>query len=513
MKDEKRIVYEFGGFELEAGRRLLRRGTGEPIALTPKVFDTLLYLVEHRGETLDKDLLLRAIWPELVVEENNLTQNISTLRQVLGEARGENRFIATVPRKGYRFVAEVVQRDLHTEALAATPERNAASSAAAPVLPIIARPRRALWIGLALLVAMIGAGMLLSRRDGTPVEAPRIAAIGGTQDDAAYLLYTQGRYALSRNAEASLQLAIDYFQQAIARDPRFALAHSHLAEAYVSLGIFGMRAPADTFPRARDSVLEALRIEPRLATAYATLGHIKLQFDRDWEGAGADFARAIELDPKLPEPHLYLGALFVMRGELERGLDEIRQAQELEPLLTLFKTRTGSMYYFARRYADAEKQLTESVALDEHFSIAHRALGRVYLHTGRYELALAEFAKAPGISPGSYADVADVYALSGRRAEAQAELARVLEVARGRYVSAVDIAAIYAGLGDADNATMWLDKAIEQRASTLGFVAQNPIFDSLHSDPRFIAIVERIGVWKKPLLPAPRRTTGPAAPT
>src|SRR3954470_24395584 len=111
MAVEKRIVYEFGGFALEAGRRLLRRASGEPIALTAKVFDTLLYLVEHRGETLDKDTLLRAIWPELVVEENNLTQNISTLRQVLGEMRGENRFIATVPRKGYRFVAEVVVRD------------------------------------------------------------------------------------------------------------------------------------------------------------------------------------------------------------------------------------------------------------------------------------------------------------------------------------------------------------------------------------------------------------------
>src|SRR3954463_11679618 len=111
MAAEKRIVYEFGGFALEAGRRLLKRASGEPIALTAKVFDTLLFLVEHRGETLDKDTLLRAIWPELVVEENNLTQNISTLRQVLGETRGENRFIATVPRKGYRFVAEVVVRD------------------------------------------------------------------------------------------------------------------------------------------------------------------------------------------------------------------------------------------------------------------------------------------------------------------------------------------------------------------------------------------------------------------
>jgi len=116
MDTDKRTVYEFGDFFLESGqRRLSRRESGEPgggqsLALTPKVFDTLLYLVEHRGETLDKDTLLSAIWPGLIVEENSLTQNISTLRQVLGETRTENRYIATVPRKGYRFVGEVTER-------------------------------------------------------------------------------------------------------------------------------------------------------------------------------------------------------------------------------------------------------------------------------------------------------------------------------------------------------------------------------------------------------------------
>ena len=108
MDSATRPVYQFGDFILEGGqRRLSRRETGEPIALTAKVFDTLLYLVEHRGETLDKDTLLGAIWPGVIVEENSLTQSISALRQVLGEAPGANRYVATVPRKGYRFVGEV----------------------------------------------------------------------------------------------------------------------------------------------------------------------------------------------------------------------------------------------------------------------------------------------------------------------------------------------------------------------------------------------------------------------
>src|SRR5260221_7925127 len=111
MDTDKRTVYEFGDFFLESGqRRLSRRESGEPVALTARVFDTLLLLIEHRGETLDKDTLLSTIWPGVVVEDNSLTQNISTLRQVLGETRTENRDIATLPRKGYRFVGEVTER-------------------------------------------------------------------------------------------------------------------------------------------------------------------------------------------------------------------------------------------------------------------------------------------------------------------------------------------------------------------------------------------------------------------
>jgi DNA-binding winged helix-turn-helix (wHTH) protein/tetratricopeptide (TPR) repeat protein len=493
MTAEKRVVYEFGGFALEVDRRLLWRGS-EPIVLTAKVFDTLLYLVEHRGETLDKDTLLRAIWPELVVEENNLTQNISTLRHRLGETRGENRFIATVPRKGYRFVAEVVERDAQGES---SPARHADRR---PV-PAADRSRRGLWISLTLAIAVLGTGVWLLRPRFAVTSPHAAEVIGGARDETANLLYNQGRYALSRSTEASLQLAIDYFEKAIARDPDFALAHARMAEAYVTLGIWGLRAPGETFPRARDSIVKALRVAPGLATAYYTSGQIKMQYDRDWEGAEADLVRAIELDPTLSEAHLTRGVLFNMRGELDRGLAEITRAQELEPLLTLPKIRAGAMFFFARRYAEAEAQLQESLALDDNFAIAHRSLGRVYLHTGRYELALAEFAKAPAVSPGSYADVADVYALSGRRAEAQAELARILELSKRKYVPAVDIAAIYAGLGDNDHAVQSLDEALEQRAPTLGFVAQNPIFDCLHADPRFIEIVDRIGVWKKPLTP------------
>jgi DNA-binding winged helix-turn-helix (wHTH) protein/tetratricopeptide (TPR) repeat protein len=490
MDADKRTVYEFGDFVLESGRRrLLRRASGEPIALTGKAFDTLLHLVEHRGETLDKDTLLSAIWPGVVVEENNLTQSVSALRQVLGETRAENRYIATIPRKGYRFVGEVTERI----ALAAP------LVPAKPAGPVGAdkkkRSLRLLWWCAAALAVLVAIGTVL-------IQAGRDAlstALGGTKDSIASLHYASGRYALARSTEPSLLLGIGYFEKAIERDPQFALAYEGLADCYMVLGVFGMRAPAETLPRARDAVLRALQIEPRLAGAYGTLGHIKMQYDRDWAGAEADFARAIALNPSLAEPHLYWGVLLGMRGELDRGLDELRRAEQLEPLLTVAKTRVASLLYFARRYDEAIAQIKETLALDDRPGIAHALLGRVYLHTGRYDLALAEFAQIHGPTPGSFGDVGQALALSGRRAQALAELDRVLKLSTQRYVSAGDIASIYASLGDRENALMWLDRAVLQRASLLGFLAQNPTFDGLHNDPRFAAIVDQVGIWKRPL--------------
>jgi DNA-binding winged helix-turn-helix (wHTH) protein/TolB-like protein len=627
MDTDKRTVYEFGDFVLESGqRRLLRREGGEPIALTAKAFDTLLHLIEHRGATLDKDTLLGAVWPGVIVEDNSLTQIISTLRQVLGETRAENRYIATVPRKGYRFVAEVTERT----ALAG---RDVPATPTGPVAAASKRSLRPMWLSAAALVVLVAianfllqrgrgadpappaihtlavlpfkpllpaerdeslelgmtesmiaslgarAGLTIrplssARRYGSTEQDPiaagralhaesvldgslqhhgdqlrvsvqllsvadgrklwahqfdadvtgifdiqeqisaRVAEIlsarlstadgasptlGGTKDSAAYLLYANGRYALARSTEPSLILGIGYFEKAIEHDPQFALAHVGLADCYMVLGVFGMRPPADTLPRARDAVLKALQIEPRLAGAYATLGQIKMQYDRDWEGAEADFARAIALNPSLSEPHLYWGVLLGMSGELDRGLEELKRAEQLEPLLTLAKTRAASLLYFAHRYDEAIAQITESLALDDRPGIAHALLGRVYLHTGRYDLALAEFAQTHGPTPGSFGDVGQALALSGRRAEALTELDRVLKLSTQRYVPAVDIASIYASLGDTENALAWLDRALQQRTSTLGFLAQNPAFDGLHEDPRFAAMVDRVGLWKRPL--------------
>ena len=624
---------EFADFLVDVRqRRLLRRSTGEVIPVTARVFDTLLYFVQHPGELLDKDTLLREIWPGVVVEENSLTQNVSTVREALGE-RGSNRYILTVPRRGYRFVAEVIPRHASTTqpvtpagetadlpaaegpatsprlrrnvvlvalvtlaALAAflftsrPPARPAPSAlqtlAVLPFKPLVPTGRdESLELGMAesliaRLSAMEGVVILpLSsvRRFAAPDQDPlaagrslgaqavldgslqhgdgklrvsarllevatgkqlwagsfderfttifnvqdaitervsdalrtplskRVAGLianRSTNDSEAYLLYANGRLAWSRFTEPSLLQAITYYEKAIARDGRYALAYSGLADCYAILGVFGMRAPRDVFPLARNAVEKALEIDPDLAAAHATLGHIKVQYDLDWAGGMAEYTHALELDPSHAPTYHYRGLLLAMRGETARSLADLQRAQQLEPLWIAPRSASGNVLMLARRYDEAIDHLTRTLALDDRADNARSFLGRAYLHSGKPARALEEFRKRQGQAPGSYRDVAQALAMMGRRDEAIAELARVLDISKQRHVQALDIATIYASLGETENALQWLEKGYEDRSTNLGSMVQDPSFDSIRSEPRFVALIERVGVWQLPLADA-----------
>ena len=624
--DKNYRVYEFGDFILEAEqRRLLRLDSGESIAMTAKVFDTLLYLVEHRGETLDKDTLLQAIWPDVIVEENSLTQNISTLRQILGEGRGENRYIATVPRKGYRFVANVIKRDVLAE-------KRTVSAPAAPTLVDSRRSRWPAWVVAAVLVVLVASGyfflrrgeidhsaalttqtlavlpfkpLLPSERDEslelgmteslisslgqggsgaiTPLSSVRrysaidqdalaagralkvktvlegslqrsgdrlrvsarllrvadgqqlwaqnfdqnfttifevqdvIAAQVAqalsmhrsgegsapgapyTKDPEAYVLYVRGHYAWSRPTEANLLRAIELFQQAIARDRNYALAYSGLADCYALLAVYGIRAPTEVFPKSRNAVLQALAIDPNLAAAHSALGHIKVQFDRDWDGAAQEYARAKQLDPRAALTYQRLGHLYALQGDLDKALAASDRAQQLEPLWLGAKATPGNYLYFARRYDESIRILDQVLTLDDRLDIARGWLIRSLIGKGDYDRALKEYDKGPIRSPGSNAFRAQALALSGRREAALAELERVLKLSKERYVAAYDIALIYVALADTENAFLWLGRAMEDRSTGIGQLAQDSAFDGLHGDPRFTALVQRIGINRRVL--------------
>lgn len=618
-------LYEFGDFALEVGRqRLRRRDTGEAIALTAKAFDTLVYLVESAGQTLDRDVLLRVLWPGVIVEENSLSQTISTLRQALGEAPGENRYILTIPRRGYRFVAKVTQID----------ESAAPAPAALPPAPLPARAsarwgRRA-WIGgvLTILIAAVtisivsirvrqaapatghtlailpfkpllpaerneslelgmtesliarlgqqGAraiaplssvrryaaldqdavmagrelgvdtvleGTLQRRGDRLRVSARLVRVADGqqlwaenfdqafttifdvqdaiaakvalalsmrgvapgstgapyTHDPEAYALYASGRLAWTRQTEASLLQAIGFFEQAIARDPNYALAYSGLADSYAVLGVFGIRAPQEVFPRARSAVEKALTIDPDLAAAHSALGHIMVQYDHDWAGAAREYARAKQLDPALALTYHRRSILYALQGDTERALAESDRARALEPLWLAPRVFTGHILYYARRYDASISILEQILALDDRVSSARAFLIRDLIATGDFARALDECETHPLQTQGSYAFRAQALALSGRREAALAELDRVLKLSKQRYVAAYDVAMIYVALADKEDAFLWLERAMQERSALISFLAQDPALDSLHSDPRFAALVQRIGIYGRTL--------------
>jgi TolB-like protein/Tfp pilus assembly protein PilF len=586
------------------------------MALTSKVFDTLLYFVQHPGEVLDKDTLMQAVWPGVIVEENSLSQNVSTLRQVLGETRGENRYIATVPRRGYRFVAEVIPCEPPASSAHAATHRVAKSRAGRwialaaglavvaagvvafvltradsagsnttvaqglavlPFKPLVAAERdESLELGMTeSLIARLSAqdGLVIRplssvRRFGTPEQDPLVAgralgvetvldgslqrrdqrlrvsarllrvsdgqqlwadsfdenlttifdvqdAIAGrvsealtarlssdaerervrreTENSEAYLLYANGRLAWSRFSEESLSQAIDYFEKAIEQDERYALAYVGLADCYAILGVFGMRAPHDVFPRARRAAEKALEIDPQLAAAHATLGHTKIQYDLDWKGGLAEYTRAIELDPSHAPAYHYRGIMFATQGQTERALGEFKRAQQVEPLWVAPRAAAGMVLVYARRYDEAIVQLTQTLAFDDRAENARTYLGRAYMHSGRYEQALTEFRRRRAQAPGSYGDIGQALALSGRREEALAELQRLLKLSRERHVQALDIATVYVSLGEKETAMQWLERAYEDRSTNLGFLSQDPTFDALRTDPRFVALLARVG--------------------
>jgi tetratricopeptide (TPR) repeat protein len=296
--------------------------------------------------------------------------------------------------------------------------------------------------------------------------------------------------------------AIDFFKEAIARDERYARAYTGLSDCYGALAVFGIRAPRVVFPLAREAVAKALEIDPLLAEAHATLGHIKAQYENDWRGAEQAYARAIDIDPNYTMSYVYRGILSGYLGEIDRGVTELRVAQKLEPLWAAPKACVGMLLYFGRRYEAAITELEQTLSADEGSDHARRFLGRAYLRTNQIGRAMTEFGRCRHPTPGSYGDTGQSLALLGRRTEALAELQRLERQSAAEYVPSYDLASIAASLGDMDQALDLLDRAVEERSTFLGWLRLDPAFESLRGDARFEAILVRIG------LSAPPRTTG-----
>jgi serine/threonine-protein kinase len=319
-----------------------------------------------------------------------------------------------------------------------------------------------------------------------------------TESNDAYQLYLKGRFYFNKRNEEGMQKSLEYFQQAIDRDPNFALAYSGLADTYDLMSTpdaGGALRPNEAMPKARAAALKALEIDESLAEPHVSLAHVKYYYDRDWPAAEREFRRAIELNPNYPQAHHWYAIYLVWSGRPDEGLGEMRRAQQLDPLSLPINMTLGWLLCDANRVDEGIDQLRKTVDMDQAFAVAHHRLGVCYERKGMYDSALTEFQRVSDLG-GKWLAAADlglVYASTGNRNQAQEALAELQEQSKQHYVSPASIAFIYAALGNKDEAFVFLDRSVDEHDLTTVRLKVDQRFDRLRSDPRFNDLLKRIG--------------------
>lgn len=307
--------------------------------------------------------------------------------------------------------------------------------------------------------------------------------------------YLKGRFHLSRRTEAGLRKSLAYFREAIAADPRHALAHVGLAESYVVMGNWGILAPEDAISFARDAVLRALDINPQLAEARASLGWIRFAHDRDWAASAHEFELLSKLSPNyVTGPHLHAYSLAA-RGEFDRALALNRHALLIDPLSLPANAVRGWLLFLARRYDQAVEQCKATVELDPMHWLGHIYLATAYTAKGQHANAIVEYGIARECSsdlPMIIACLGHGYAAAADFAAAQGVLDELAVIRKTRYVPPYWVALVYAGLGLVDEAFEWLQRAYDERCDWLAFMNVDPRLDHLRTDPRFESLVSKL---------------------
>ena len=327
-------------------------------------------------------------------------------------------------------------------------------------------------------------------------EEKNLLAKRPTNDPAAYQLYLNGLYYWNKGTQGGFQKAVDYFGQAIDKDPKFALAQAGLADTYALFSDSGYMAPGEAWPRAKTAAMLAVGFEDSLAEAHTSLGLVKANYDWDWAGAEKEFQRAIALNPNSAAAHHWYGAFLAKMGRQDEALREIQKARELDPASLLISTTLGWDYYASGQTDRAIEQLKKTLETDQNYAPARRLLEACYEQKGMFREAVAEWQEAITLSgnPEFATSIGQDYAASGYKAVLQDWLEGLEELSKREYLSPYEIAQVYARLGEREQAFKSLEKAFQERDSRIVALEVEPVFGSWHSDPKFQSLVKRIGL-------------------
>jgi len=318
-----------------------------------------------------------------------------------------------------------------------------------------------------------------------------------TDNSEAYQLYLKGRFYWNKRTPADFEKAIAFFQQAIQKDPNYALAYSGLADSYTLLPVYGAGTPREWMPKAKAAAQRSLALDDNLAEAHASMGEILSSFDYEFYRADAEFQRAISLNANYGTAHQWRAENLSALSRLDEALAEARRAVELEPLSPIINRNYGDCLVDARRFDEAIEQYRKTIEIEPNFATAQFFLARAYEGKGSYDQAIDEYVKSAEVMGFTAADLPkakEAYAKGGWNGYLQAYLAQTLENSKKGYVPAFVAASIYARLGQKDQAFDYLEKAFQERNFRIALINVSFEFDSLRSDPRFADLLKRIGL-------------------
>jgi tetratricopeptide (TPR) repeat protein len=329
----------------------------------------------------------------------------------------------------------------------------------------------------------------------TPDEQQKLAR-RESQNPQAYQLYLEGRYYWNKRTAGDLKKSIDYFQQAIAKDPNYALAYAGLADAYNVIDTYVQRPASEFVPLGEAAANKALLLDGSLPDAHAALAFAKATYDWDWPVAEREFKRAIELNPNDANAHYFFAISYLTpMGLHEESIREFKRALELDPMSPIINTNLGWTYYFARQYDQAIQQEKRTLEIAPDFLEPYRRLAIAYEMKGMYPQAIEQYPKFPAAdksSPRELAALESAFAKRGAQGYWQKRIQMDNERSQKGFVSPGEFAFAYAMLGEKDKAFQWLEKAFEQRDDSLQYLKVEPEFDNLRSDPRFQDLLRRM---------------------
>jgi tetratricopeptide (TPR) repeat protein len=290
---------------------------------------------------------------------------------------------------------------------------------------------------------------------------------------------------------------INSFSDAIRLDPNYALAYAGISDSYADLGFDDYRPPAEVFPKAKAAALKAIELDPQIADGHTALATVSWAYDWDWSAAEHEFRRGLELNPSSSLGNLRYAMYSANLGKFPEAFRAGDRTLEIDPVCAYCFSIVGYAHCLAHDYDRAAQFFQKSLAMDPG-PLALAELAWTYAFQGKFREALAEYAKYP--KPPDLAEdqlvaggLGYVYAVAGERRQALELLARFTQLAKTQYVDPYMVAAIYAGLGDKDSAFTQLNKAFSERSASMVFLKFDPFFDSLHSDPRFQELLQRMG--------------------